>query len=318
MAIRKTVSIVTSAYNEEQCIAELARRLSAVFDALPGYDFDVVAVDNGSVDRTYEEFEKVRAGDARWRIVRLARNFGTDGGLTAGLSVVRADAAILMAADLQDPPEMIGEMIARWEAGAANVYGVIARREGVGLLRRINSRLFYATIGKLSDQPIPANANDFRLLDRSAYRYLQEMGERNRFMRGQVAWLGFPSAGVNFERPGRYAGSSKAYSWRVTQFAMRAIFANTILPLMLMPFLGVILFTTSLLALVAFTIDWFVVGVPFPGFGTIVALTVLLFGILVCFLSVLGLYIGLIYEEVRGRPNFVIERASGLDEDAGH
>jgi len=137
-------------------------------------------------------------------------------------------------------------------------------------------------------------------------------------MRGQVAWLGFPSAGVNFERPGRYAGSSKAYSWRVTQFAMRAIFANTILPLMLMPFLGVILFTTSLLALVAFTIDWFVVGVPFPGFGTIVALTVLLFGILVCFLSVLGLYIGLIYEEVRGRPNFVIERASGLDEDAGH
>lgn len=312
MNVRKKITVVTSAYNEEECIEELWRRLVAVFDQLPAYDFEIIVVENGSQDRTFERLEEIHARDERFKILQLSRNFRMDGGLTAGLDYADGDAVVLMAADLQDRPEDIPSFVARWAEGYENVYGVVTARKGSGPLRRFNSQLFYWLMSKLSEQDIPKNASDFRLLDRKVYEQVRQMDERNRFVRGLVAWVGFRSVGVEIERPPRFAGHSKAYSFHVAQLAVRALLAHSMRPLLLMPVIGVGLFVASILALVGLTVDWIVAGVPFHGFGTIVALIVMMFGLLFCFLSVVGFYVGLIYEEVRGRPNYVPRTAVGL------
>jgi glycosyltransferase involved in cell wall biosynthesis len=315
LTVRKKVSIVTSAYNEAECIDELARRLANVFDSLPHYDFEAVVVDNGSEDETFERLQSIRLRDPRFKIVQLARNFRMDGGITAGLSTVDADAVVLMTADLQDPPEMIPRFLAQWEAGYENVYGIVTVRRGTGVIRSINSRLFYWLIGKLTGHLIPANASDFRLLDRRVYEQVRAMDERNRFVRGLVAWVGFRSVGVEHEREERFAGTSKAHSVEVLQLAVKAVFAHSQVPIVMIPIVGVGLFGASLLALVALTIDWITRGVPFPAFGTIVALMVMLFGILFCLLGIVSVYIGLIYDEVKGRPNFVVRQMLGIEDD---
>lgn len=314
--MRKTISVITSAYNEAECVDELARRLTAVFDELSDYDFEAIVVDNGSEDNTFEHLERIRNHDPRFKIIQLSRNFRMDGGITAGLSSATGDAVILMTADLQDPPEMIPQFVARWEEGYENVYGIVTSRKGTGKLRRFNSRLFYWVIGKLTGNLIPPNASDFRLLDRRVYEQVREMEERNRFVRGLVAWVGFRSVGVEHEREERFAGSSKAHSIGVLQLAVKAIFAHSQIPLVMIPLVGIGLFVASLFALVGLTIDWLIRGVPFPGFGTIVALMIMLFGILFCLLGVVSIYIGLIYDEVKARPNFVVRQTLGVGADA--
>jgi polyisoprenyl-phosphate glycosyltransferase len=311
--VRKKISVVTSAYNESECIDELARRLTAVYDLLPAYDFETIVVENGSEDDTFEKLQAISQQDPRFKVVQLARNFRMDGGLTAGLDSVDADAVILMTADLQDPPEMIPRFVAEWEQGYENVYGIVTVRRGTGPLRTMNSRLFYWIIGKLTGDLIPANASDFRLLDRKVYEVVRNMDERNRFVRGLVAWVGFRSKGVEHEREERFAGTSKAHSLGVLGLAVKAIFAHSQVPLVMIPLVGAGLFVASILALVALTIDWVTQGVPFPGFGTIVALMVMLFGILFCLLGIVSIYIGQIYEEVKGRPNFIVRQTVGLD-----
>jgi glycosyltransferase involved in cell wall biosynthesis len=315
--VRKTISVITSAYNEGECVDELARRLAAVFDELSEYDFEAIVVENGSEDDTFQHLERIRDRDPRFKIIQLSRNFRMDGGITAGLSSATGDAVILMTADLQDPPEMIPEFIARWEEGYENVYGIVTSRRGTGRLRRFNSRLFYWIIGKLTGNLIPANASDFRLLDRRVYEQVRTMEERNRFVRGLVAWVGFRSIGVEHEREERFAGTSKAHSIGVLQLAVEAIFAHSQVPLIMIPLVGVGLFVASLFALVGLSIDWLIRGVPFPGFGTIVALMIMLFGILFCLLGIVSIYIGLIYDEVKARPNFVIRQTLGVAETAG-
>src|SRR5664280_2184436 len=315
-AARKKISIVTSAYNEGECIDELARRLTVVFDSMPAYDFEAIIVENGSEDDTFDRLDAISKRDSRFKVVQLARNFRMDGGLTAGLSVVDSDAVVLMAADLQDAPEMIPAFVERWESGYENVYGIVTSRRGTGKLRRFNSRLFYWIIGKLTGNLIPANASDFRLLDRRVYEQVRTMEERNRFVRGLVAWVGFRSIGVEHEREERFAGTSKAHSIGVLQLAVKAIFAHSQVPLIMIPLVGVGLFVVSLFALVGLSIDWLIRGVPFPGFGTIVALMIMLFGILFCLLGIVSIYIGLIYDEVKARPNFVIRQALGVGETA--
>ncbi len=311
--VQKKITIVTSAYNESECVDELSRRLIAVFDSLPQYDFEAIVVENGSNDDTFERLEAIRAADSRFKIIQLARNFRMDGGITAGLASADGDAVVLMAADLQDSPEMIPKFVEKWEAGYENIYGIVTVRRGTSWLRVMNSRLFYWMIGKLTGHLIPANASDFRLLDRKVYEQVREMNERNRFVRGLVAWVGFRSIGIEHEREERYAGSSKAPTDEVVQLAMKATFAHSQVPLIMIPMVGIGLFILSILALIGLSINWLIRGVPFPGFGTIVALMVMLFGILFCFLGVISIYIGLIYEEVKGRPNFVIRETLGFD-----
>jgi dolichol-phosphate mannosyltransferase len=238
-----------------------------------------------------------------------------DGGLTAGLAYASGDACVLMTADLQDPPEMIREFLRKWEEGYENVYGVITERQGTGPLRAFNSKAFYWLAGKLTDGAIPRNASDFRLLDRAAYEAVRAMDERNRFVRGLVAWVGFNSIGIPMARPPRFAGESKAHSFKVIELAFKGIFAHSYIPLRLITVVGVVLSVAAFIGLIVLAVLWLAVGVPFSGFGTIVSLSLLLFGVLSFMLGIVSEYVGLIYEEVKRRPNFVIARTLGFDDE---
>lgn len=311
--MKRKVSVIVPAYNEEDCIEELARRLQLIFDAESEYDWEAVIVENGSRDETWSLLQSINASDSRFKVLKLARNFRTDGGITAGLDYISSDACVLMTADLQDPPEMIPVFLREWEKGYQNVYGVITERQGTGPLRDFNSRAFYWIAGLLTDKRIPRNASDFRLLDRSAYEAVREMRERNRFVRGLVAWVGFESVGIPMERPPRFAGKSKAYSRSVMELAVKGIFAHSYVPLRLITIMGASLSLIAFIALVASAIFWITVGVPFGGFGTIVALVLLLFGVLAFMLGIVSEYVGLIYEEVKARPNYLVAKELGFD-----
>lgn len=307
----KSVTIVVPAYNEEDCVDELASRLGRVFEAESGYQWKAIIVENGSTDSTYEKLVSIAKQDARFQVIRLSRNFRMDGGLTAGLEFVDSDACVLMTADLQDPPELIHEFLRKWEDGWENIYGIVTHREGTGPIRTLNSKIFYWVAGKLTDGRIPKNASDFRLVDRKVYEAVKGMTERNRFVRGLFAWVGFKSIGIPMERPKRFGGVSNAHTFKVIDLAFKGIFANSYKPLRLITVFGLSLSFLSFLGLLPLSIIWVVSGVPFAGFGTLVSLFLLVLGFVSMMLGILSEYVGLIYEEVKARPNFVVSEIIG-------
>ena len=308
----KTVSLVIPAYNEEGCVDELASRLKAVFDSEMNYSWQAVIVENGSIDSTWIKLSKIAEDDPRFKIIRLSRNFKMDGGLTAGLDYISSDACILMSADLQDPPELIPTFLRKWEEGYENIYGIVSERQGTNLIRRFNSQLFYKIASKLSDGSIPKNASDFRLVDKKVYETVRRMTERNRFVRGLFAWVGFKSIGVPMIRPPRFAGVSNAHTFVVLELALKGIMANSYKPLRFISLFGLCLSLFSFLALFPMIIAWLFVGVPFAGFGTIVTLILFGIGIQSLMLGVVSEYIGLVYEEAKSRPNYVVSETKGF------
>lgn len=312
MSVRKLINVVIPAYNEEDCVEELAKRLAAVYDQETEYDFETIIIENGSIDSTWEKLEVIANRDPRFKIVKLSRNFRMDGGLTAGLSFCKGDAAVLMTADLQDPPELISKFIRKWEEGFENVYGIVTKREGTGPIRKFNSGAFYWLADRLTDGRIPRNASDFRLLDKRAYEAVRSMDERNRFVRGLAAWVGFRSIGIDMERPPRFGGVSNAHTFKVLDLAFKGIFAHSYVPLRLITLTGAAVFGASILTLIGLAIKWIAFGVPFSGFGTIVALLLAAFGLLSLMIGIVSEYVGLIYEEVKRRPNFVVSETIGL------
>lgn len=303
---KKLVSVIIPAYNEEGCLQELANRLISVFSTEPKYDFEVVIIENGSTDRSWEILKIVCDTYSNIKGVRLSKNFRMDGGLTAGLEFIKGDACILMTADLQDPPELIPLFLRKWEEGWENVYGVITRRKGTGLIRTMNSKIFYKLAFKLTSGNIPKNASDFRLVDRKVYETVKAMKERNRFVRGLYGWVGFKSVGINMERPPRFAGKSNAHTFVVLDMAFKGIFANSYKPLRLITVVGFTVSGISFFSIPVLALLWIIKGVPFAGFGTLIALVLLLFGLLSLMLGVISEYIGLVYEEVKERPNFIV------------
>ena len=303
---KKLISLIIPAYNEEDCVDELFNRLDAVFATEPQYDFEVVIVENGSIDSTWVKLQAIAEKDSRFKILKLSRNFRMDGGLTAGLDFIKGDACVLMTADLQDPPELIPQFLRYWEQGYENIFGVITKREGTGPIRTMNSKLFYWLAGKLTDGRIPRNASDFRLVDRKVYEAVKRMTERNRFVRGLFAWAGFNSIGVPMERPPRFGGVSNAHTLKVLDLAFKGIFAHSYKPLRLITVFGFVLSGLSFISIVPLFFLWLFVGVPFAGFGTLVGLFLLVFGIVSLMLGILSEYVGLIYEEVKARPNYVV------------
>jgi polyisoprenyl-phosphate glycosyltransferase len=310
--MKKLISVVTSAYNEEGNIPELACRLQDVFRQNSAYDFEVIFVENGSFDRTFEKMAEVSRADPRFRIVQLSRNFRMDGGITAGLHYASGDAAVIMTANLQDTPATITRFIEKWELGYENVYGIVRKRPGKGLARRAASQLFYLVINRLTNDLIPRNVSDFRLIDRKVYRAINVMQERNRFLRGMFAWSGFRSTGVEYERAGRYSGRSHAPFAGVLQLAVQGIFAFSYGPIRLMAGFGFLLSAWSLLYLLYTVSAVLIKGVPFPGYGTILSIMLLLFGFVFLMLGLLGQYIAQIYEEVKARPNFIVRETVGF------
>ena len=308
----KTVSVVIPAFNEEDCVRELTERLTRIFTSEYSYNWEAIIVDNGSKDQTWRILKEIANKDARFKILRLSRNFRMDGGLTAGLGFVGSDACVLMSADLQDPPEMIPKFLRKWEEGFENIYGIIGKRSGTKFVRKINSILFYKIAGSLTNNMIPENASDFRLVDRKVYEAVREMNERNRFVRGLFAWVGFKSIGIPMDRPERYAGKSNADTFKVLELAIKGLFAHSYKPLRFVSVAGLVISIASLLAIVVLSILAVFSGVPFAGFGTIVALIIGGFGFQTLLLGIVSEYLGLVYEESKGRPNFIVSEKIGF------
>ncbi len=302
----KKISIIIPAYNEHDNLIELSSRLSSVFELNKNYEFDCLIIENGSTDDSWKLLKKICSKDKRFRSIQLSRNFRMDGALTAGLNNIDGDAAVLMAGDLQDPPELISEFIEKWEKGYDNIYQIVTERQGVNIIRRFNSQLFYIIANFLTGGMLPRNVSDFRLVDKKVYKSISSMNERNRFVRGLFAWSGFKCCGVECARHPRVKGESGAHTFKVLGLALKGIFAHSYIPLKLVSATGVFLSLSAFIFLIYFTIRVIIKGVPFDGFGTLTGIMVLMFGFLFIFLGIIGEYVGLIYEEVKQRPNFIV------------
>lgn len=300
------ISIAIPAYNESANIPQLADRLRTVFSQLENrFVFEVVICENGSADDTEQKIRAEVAKDPRFKMVQLSRNFYMEGGMMAALSRVSGDACIIMSADLQDPPEMIPEMLDLWDSGFDHVYSVITYRHGESRFRRVAAEAFYWLIDKVSDTPVPRNASDFRLVDRQMYEAFNALPEKNRMVRATWGWLGFRSTSIEYERPARAGGKSTFNPIATAGFAIRGILASSLSPLKLMPILGGVFSLLSFLGVAIISVRAFVFGVPFPGWGTLVCLNLLLFGFLFLGLSIVAEYVGMTYSEVRSRPAFI-------------
>jgi glycosyltransferase involved in cell wall biosynthesis len=312
---RKLISVVSPAFNEQDCVDELVRRLSEVAAKLEDrYDFEFIIVENGSVDETYLRLLRLRERDERVKIIRFSRNFGAEGAVTAALHHAKGDAAVIMSADLQDPPELIPDFVALWEQGYENIYGIIERRTDEDIVRRMLTKVFYRILSKLNTVPVPENVSDFRLVSRPVYETLNKMTEKHRMMRTMWGWIGFKSVGVPFVRPPRFGGKSTYKLLRNVNFAIHGILASSVTPLKVIPIFGLSISGISFALLAVLAIRWIFLGVPFPGFGTIVALMLGSMGLIFLFLGIISEYIGMIFEEVRQRPHYVVADSHGLDE----
>jgi dolichol-phosphate mannosyltransferase len=310
--MKKTISVIIPAYNEEECVQELCERLKRVFEIEEKYEFETYIVENGSHDQTWEKLEKIAQDDYRFKIIKLSRNFRMDGGLTAGLDFVTGDACVLMTADLQDPPEMISEFLRKWEDGWENVYGVVQKRTGTNFIRKFNSQAFYFFAQRLTDGRIPRNASDFRLVDRKVYLAVKVMSERNRFVRGLFAWAGFRSIGIPMVRAERFGGISNAPTLKVIDLAIKGIFAHSYKPLRIITILGAAIFFLSSITFIVLLTKWIASGVPYPGYGTLVSVVLVILGVLGIMLGIISEYIGLIYEEVKQRPNYLVSETINI------
>ncbi len=309
---RPLVSVVTPAFNEEECIPELVDRLRKVFDDETYYEFEVWIIENGSTDSTWNLIKEAAANDQRFNGIRMSRNFGADGALTAGMDHARGDAVVLMAADLQDPPELIPEFLRQWERGYENVYMIVESRKDSSLLRRVNSAVFYRLAARLTDRRFPRNASDFRLIDRKVNDAVKSMKERGRFLRGLFGWAGFSTKGVPHQRPARFSGESKATTKTVMDLAKKGILGHSYIPLRVIFAFGVALSLSSIFAFMTLAIYWLLYGVPFAGYGSIVSLVLLAIGVVSLMLGVVAEYVGLIYEEVKQRPIYLVSEEYDL------
>ena len=303
---KKLISIVAPAYNEEECVAELARQLVAVMSELEEYEFEVIIVENGSSDNTWPILTAIAESDPRFKPIRLSRNFGMDGGVTAGLEFARGDACVLMTADLQDPPALIVDFVRKWEEGFENIYMVVEKRSTSGVLRRLNSRLFYLIADRLTGGLIPKDVSDFRLVDRKVYETVRNMRESNRFVRGMFAWVGFKTFGVSHPRPPRFGGDSKANLGTVVRLAKHGILSFSDVPLRMITWFGLICSGLAMTTMVVFGVLRFVIGTPFAGFATITTIVLFFFGLLSFMIGILAEYVAMIHSEVKNRPNYVI------------
>jgi len=306
-------SIVVPTYNEEANISELYRRVSAVMDRLDGVA-ELVLVDDGSRDRTLPLIRQLRERDARVCYLSFARNFGHQIAVTAGLNVSRGQVVVTMDADLQDPPELILEMVREWQAGYQVVYARRTQRKQESWLKRTTAYGFYRLLRTLADVEIPTDTGDFCLMDRSVVDLLNHMPERNRYIRGLRAWVGFRQTAVQFERDPRFAGAVKYTFRKSLALAINGLVSFSIVPLRLSTYMGLIAAAIALL-MMFLVLYWrvFEPKSPLTGFATI-ALAIFFLGAvqLIC-IGILGEYIGRIYEEVRGRPLYTLAETAGLE-----
>ncbi len=302
------LSVVAPVYNEEGTIGEFYARVCVALEGLP---FELVLVDDGSTDGSAVELDRLAAGDPRVRLVSLSRNFGHQTALTAGLDHARGDAVVMLDADLQDPPELILRMLDHWRAGCDVVYAVRQQREGESRFKLTTAVWFYRLFDRLAQVELQHNSGDFRLLDRAPLDALLSMRERNRFLRGMTVWVGYTQAAVPYRRDPRYAGKTKYTISRMVRFSLDAISSFSHRPLQLATLLGFVISTLAFIA-IPVVIALRILGSYLPGFSSITIAVLLLGGIQLIALGIIGEYIGRIYDEVKGRPLYLVRSRKNI------
>lgn len=309
------LSVVIPCYNEEEVIGETIKRLKTFCAELVNLDVELIFVDDGSRDRTRELLKNYALADSRVRVIGFARNFGHQIAVTAGIDAACGDAVVLIDADLQDPPEVVHEMVAKWREGYDVVYGTRTERPGESVFKLATARCFYRLLNKLSDVPIPLDTGDFRLMSRSVVDTLRSMPERDRFVRGMVSWVGFKQTALPYKRAERFAGESKYPLRKMLRFATDGILSFSTKPLQLSVGLGMLSSTLALAGIVyaiwlrLFTNIWV------EGWTALMVAVLFLGGVQLICVGILGEYIGRIYNEVKSRPLYVVQEYVGFNQD---
>lgn len=316
--MERKISLVIPCYNEETVLDQLVARVTKSANSWK-YDWEVVCVDDGSKDATWQKLVDQNKKDPRWKALSFSRNFGHQTAISCGLSLAQGNAIIVMDADLQDPPEELHRYITKWEEGYDVIYAVRTKRKEA-FFKRFAYQSFYRILSKLVDFNIPLDSGDFSLMDRKVVEVLNSMPERNRFVRGLRAWSGFKQIGLEYERAERVAGETK-YSFRkLLKLAFDGIFSFSTVPLTLATYLGLIVSGIALLGAI-FTLlqkvfsDWFTkIGLgPVPGYPTTLISILFLGGIQLVFLGIIGNYLSRIYDEVKDRPQWIIKEKVGFN-----
>lgn len=307
---RPQLSLVIPVFNEEGTLAELDRRLRALFASLSqvGNEWEVVFIEDGSTDESRRLLASMAASESRYRLVALSRNFGHQFAITAGIDRAEGDAVVVMDADLQDPPSVVGDMLEKHKAGYDVVYGVRKRRKGETWFKRATAAIFYRLIRAITGVAIPLDAGDFRLMSRPVVMTLRALREQHRFVRGMVAWVGFRQTAVYYDREPRFAGVTKYPVSKMLKFALDGITSFSILPLRVATWLGVFA------AICAVGIGVWAIAVKVLGLGTVPGWTTIMFAVALgssaqlLMTGVLGEYVGRIYEEIKRRPLYIVEQ----------
>lgn len=313
----KTISVVVPCYNEEEILSETVSRLQAFAAGQADYRFEFVFVDDGSRDRTLALLRAAASEDPAIRVLSFARNFGHQIAVTAGIDAAAGDAVALIDADLQDPPEILAEMIRHWEGGYHVVYGVRRSREGESSFKLYTARAFYRLLNRLSEVPIPLDTGDFRLMDRRVVDILRDMPEKHRFVRGMVAWVGFNQKALPYDRKRRTAGVSKYPLRKMVRFALDGILSFSSKPLQLSINLGLLAAGLALLGIVYAVVMRLLTSIWVEGWTALMIAVLFMGGVQLISIGVIGEYIGRIYEESKRRPLYTIKESIGFDRHSG-
>lgn len=314
------ISIVVPMYNEEKNVDKFFERILQVLGDL-GKSYEIICINDGSTDATMDKLLNYHRENARIKIINLSRNFGKETALTAGLHYSQGMAVIPIDADLQDPPEMIADLLQKWREGYDVVYAVRSKRHGEKIMKRATANLFYRVINLFSDTPIPKNTGDFRLMDRRVVEVLNKIPERTRFMKGLFAWVGFKQVGLLYDREPRYLGKTKWNLWKLWNFALDGITLFSTAGLKIWSYVGLTFSLLSFCYASFLIIRTLVYGKDVPGYASIMVTILFLGGLQLISLGIIGEYLGRVYAEVKGRPLYVIKDCYGFDtgeSESGH
>jgi polyisoprenyl-phosphate glycosyltransferase len=298
-------------YNEEAVCMEFFAAVLPVAEAITP-DYECICVNDGSSDATIVRLKQAHANNPRIKVIDLSRNFGKEAALSAGLDHTTGDAIVPIDADLQDPPELIKEMVQFWQQGYEIVLGVREDRSSDSPLKRITANAFYRIMKKVGDVPLPANAGDFRLMDRRVVDAIRRLPERTRFMKGLFAWVGFRIAQVPYKRPLRAAGETKWKYWQLWNFALEGIFSFTTMPLKIWTYLGVTIAAISSLYLAFVLLKTAILGIDVPGYASLLSVILFFSGVNMVGLGIIGEYLGRIFLEVKNRPLYIVREYLGF------
>jgi dolichol-phosphate mannosyltransferase len=314
---RPVISVIVPIFNEEEVIPELHRRMAAVLGNI-GQPWELVCVNDGSRDASLSMLLSLREQDARVKIINFSRNFGHQIAITAGMDYALGDAIAIIDADLQDPPELIGEMFDKWREGYEVVYAVRAHRQGESRFKLWTASAFYRLLRRITDVEIPVNTGDFRLIDRQVLLTMRRLREKHRFMRGLSSWVGFRQIGIEYQRAERFAGDTKYPLSKMLRLTLDAITSFSYLPLRLSTYFGFFLALASLLGIIATVVLRLSGNNAFFGQASTLVAVLFLGGIQLIFLGVIGEYLARIYDDVKARPLYVVSRAYGYADLADH